>query len=176
MRLIALILTLAVLLDGASAETASQSYWVLAKDDGRTWCGYTEETEFKSEADKLKPVEVVRMTYSSDTLMELTYQVEPENADWIVIDKYTPSGAEILLRRANLLIQRQLQVIQDTTIRQGKAEPFRLVSIKTFDGENTDASNIDFPSVPVRTNLTATPFVAVVAEMRSRSLTTLCKK
>jgi len=174
MRLIPAVLILAVLSCGA--QILSRSYWLMLMDDGRTWCGYSEEAEFKSEADKLKPTETARITYSPDRLLELTYQVEPESGDWIVIDKYTPSGDEILLRRASLLTQSNLQVIQDTTIRQGKAEPFRIVNITTLDGKKAETSDIDFPSVPVRTNLSSTPFVALAAEMRSRSLATLCKK
>jgi hypothetical protein len=103
MRLVAARLVFAAVSSSASAQASSKSYWFLSKDDGRTWCGYSDMTEFESEADNLKPNESARVTYSSGKLTELTYQVESESGDWIVIDTYTPLHNEMLLRRANLL-------------------------------------------------------------------------
>jgi len=140
------------------------------------WCGYTDTTVFKSEANTLKPTESSRVTYSFGKLTELTYQVEPESGDWIVIDKYTPSANEVLLRRANLLTQEDLQVIQSTVIRDGNVEPLHVVSVTTLDGQKTEASNIDFPKVPVKTSLTGIPFMAIVAEMQRRPTAKVCKK
>jgi hypothetical protein len=57
---------------------------------------------------------------TSGKLTEVTDQVEPESGDWIVIDKYTPSNNEVHLRRANLLTQENLEVIQSAVIRAGK--------------------------------------------------------
>ena len=178
MRSMASVLILAALSCGVSARAAAQSYWLLAQDDGRTWCGYRDSTAFKSLADSLQPLESARITYSSDKLIELTYQVAAESGDWIVIDTYTPSGTAILLRRANQWAQSNLQVIEDATIRNGKAGPFRIVRATTLEGkkaEAADTADIDFPSVPIWTNLSAIPFMTVVAEMRSRSIATLCK-
>jgi len=140
------------------------------------WCGYTDTTVFKSEANTLKPTESSRVTYSFGKLTELTYQVEPESGDWIVIDKYTPSANEVLLRRANLLTQENLQVIQSTVFRDGNVEPLHVVSVTTLDGQKTKASNIDFPNVPVKTSLTGIPFMAIVAEMQRRPTAKVCKK
>jgi hypothetical protein len=132
--------------------------------------------EFKSEADQLKPLESARATYSSGKLTELTYQIESESGDWIVIDKYSLSGNEVLLRRAVLLTQANLQVIQSSVIRDGNPEPFRIVSVTTLDGKKTTASNIDFPDVPIRIDPAKIDFMAVVAEMRSQSISKACKK
>ena len=176
MRSVAAVLVFAVVSLSASAQAGSKSYWLLSRDDGHIWCGYSDMTDFKSEADKLKPTKSARVTYASGKLAELTYQVEPESGDWIVIDKYTPSANKVVLRRANLLTQENLQVIQSAVIRGGKAEPFRVVSVTTLDGKKTKASNIDFPDVPIRTSLARISFMAVVAEMRSRSISKACKK
>ncbi len=161
---------------GASPETSSASYWLLLKGDGRTWCGYRDSAEFKPAAASQKPSESARVTYSSDRLTELTYQIEPESGDWIVVDKYTLTDSAVFLRRANLLAQQNLEIIQQTTIRGGKAEPLRKVSVTTLDGKQAEASNIDFPDVPVRTNLTEMPLMRVVAEMRTRGISRLCMK
>lgn len=177
MRLVVAVLAAAAMSSSVSAQTSARSYWLLSKDDGHVWCGYSDSQEFKSEADKLKPTESARVTYSSGKLTELTYQVEPESGDWIVVDKYTPSDNDLLLRRANLLAQQNLQVIQSVVIRGGKAGPLHVVSVSTLQGEKAEApSNIDFPDVPVRTSLSSVPFMTVVAEMRSRSMPKLCKK
>ena len=128
---------------------------------------------------RLQPAETVRVTYSADKLTDLTYQVEPESGDWVVVDTYTPSGDGLVLRRANLLTQPNLEVIQETTIRGGKAAAFHLVNVTTLDGkkaDESDASNIDYPNVPVMTDLIETPFVAVVSQMRRQAVPTLCKK
>ncbi len=159
----------------ADAQARPESYSLLLREDGHTWCAFINPAEFKSEATKLKPTESVRITYSSNKLIELTYQTEAESGDWIVIDKYTPSNGEILLRRANLMTQGNLQVIQEAVVHGGKVDPFRLVSVTTLDGKKAEPSNVDFPSVQVRSNLRTTPFVKTVAELRSRSMGKLCR-
>lgn len=176
MRLVAAVLVFAAVSSSASAQASSKSYWLLSRDSGHTWCGYSDMTDFKSEADKLKPTESAIVTYSSGKLTELTYQVEPESGDWIVVDKYTPSDNKVFLRRANLLTQENLQVIQSAVIRDGNAEPLRVVSVTTLEGKKTKASNVDFPNVPVRTTLARISFMAVVAEMRSQSISKVCRK
>ena len=106
---------------GVSAQVASLSYWLLLRDNGRTWCGYTNQDEFKSDVKELGPTDTVRVTFSADTLTEVTYQIEPESGDWVVVDKYTPIKDDLALRRANLLTQPNLEVIQETFIHGGKA-------------------------------------------------------
>jgi hypothetical protein len=161
---------------GSSPQDSSKTYWLLSRDDGRTWCGYSDVSAFKSDADKRTPTESARVTYSAGKLLELMYQLEPESGDWIVIDTYTPSNDEVLLRRANLLTQQNLQIIQRTVIHDGKVEPLRVAGVTTLDGKKTKASNIDLPDVPVRSNLARIPFMSVASEMRSRSLSNFCKK
>lgn len=161
----------------AQTVPVSESYSVLLKDDGQTWCAYKDPSEFQAESTNLKPTESVRITYSADKVSELTYQVEAESGDWIVIDKYTPTDGVTTLRRASLLAQQNLQVIQEAAIRGDKPDSFHLVSVSTLDGKKAELPpNMDFPEISVRTNLSATPFVQVVDEMRSRSFGKLCKK
>lgn len=174
-RLLATIF-LAVAADRAAAQTPPESYSLFVKDDGRTWCAYKDAAEFTSEVVRLKPTESAAITYSSDKLVELTYQVEAESGDWIVIDKYTASNGEVHLRRANLLTQQNLQIIQETVIHGSHADPFHLVRVTTLDGQKAQLSTTDFPTVPVRTNLPAIAFVKMVAEMRSLSIGKLCKR
>jgi hypothetical protein len=60
----------------------------------------------------------------------------------------------------------------------GKAGPFRRVGIARLDGsqEEVDAAGIEFPPVPVIPDLSGTPFMAPAAQMRSRSIDTLCTR
>lgn len=161
----------------AQTVPVPEFYSVLLKDDGQTWCAYKNQTEFQAEATNLKPFESARITYSANKLTEFTYQVEAESGDWIVIDKYTPTDGGAVLRRANLLAQEGLQVIQEAVIRGDKADPLRVVSVSTLDGKKAELPpTIDFPEISVRTNLSAAPFVQVVTEMRSQSVGKLCKK
>ncbi len=175
MRFVAAIAVFMTLSYGTSAQVASTSYWLLLKDDGHTWCGYTNMTEFTSDVSKLKPTESARLTYSSDKLTEITYQVEPESGDWVVVDKYTPSNDELILRRANLLAQDNLQVIEEATIHGGKVGSFGIVSTTTLDGKKVETSNVDLPPVPVKASLSGMPFFDVADAMRKQSMPKLCK-
>ena len=160
---------------GLAAQPASESFSVLLKDDGHVWCAYKNQEEFKADATSLKPTENVRITYKSSVIAELTHQIDAESGDWIVIDKYTPSNGDLLLKRANLIVQPNLQIIQEATIHDGKAGAFRVVSVTTLDGKNAGLSNVDLPALPPITNLAVQPFVRVVAEMRRRAVAKLCQ-
>ena len=160
----------------AQTVSVSESYSLLLKDDRQTWCAYSDEANFQAEVTNLKPIESARITYTADLLVELTYQVEAESGDWIVVDKYTPTDVGSVLRRANLLAQDNLQVIQEGVISGGIVGPFRVVSVSTLDGQKAELTNVDFPEVAVKTDLSATPFIQIVSEMRDRSLGKLCKK
>ena len=171
-------LVLTVLSLGTSAQVASKSYWLLLKQDGHTWCGYTDMNEFMSDAEKMrpKPEESAKVTYASDKLIEVLDQVTPQSGDWVVIDKYTPSNDQLILQRANSLAQDNLRIIEETSIRGGRVEPFHVLSTTTLDGKKAEASsNVDLPSVPVITDLSGTPFLAVVAEMRRQSISKFCR-
>ena len=159
----------------SAAQVSSESFNVLLENDGHTWCAYTNTDEFKVDAAALKPTDSVRITYQANAITELTYQVEAESGDWIVIDKYTPSNGDLLLKRASLMAQENLQIIQESVIHQGKVGAFRTVSVTTLDGRNADMSNVDLPTVPAITDLLGQPFVAVVTDMRSRALAKLCR-
>lgn len=159
----------------SAAQPAPESFNILLKDDGHTWCAYKSEAEFKADAAALRPTESARITYRGNALTELTYQVDAESGDWVVVDKYTPANGDLLLRRANLLAQENLQIIQEATIHDGKVGTFRVVNVTTLDGKKAEMSNVDFPDVPVNTDLLGQSFVRVVTEMRSRAVAKLCK-
>mgnify|MGYP001548459511 FL=1 len=50
----------------STAQPTSESFNVLLKDDGHTWCAYKNQDEFKADAAALKPTESVRITYTKD--------------------------------------------------------------------------------------------------------------
>lgn len=159
------------------AAPPPDSYSVLLSEDGQTWCAYKNSAVFQAEVERVKPTDSARVTFSAEKLTELTYQVEAESGDWIVVDKYTPKGSGAVLRRAYLLAQENRQVIQEATILGGKAGPFRMISVSTLDGKTANLSpNADLPKVPVQTNLDAVPLVQLVIELRRQSAGLLCKK
>lgn len=162
------------------AGDSSQTFWLLEKGDWHTWCGYASLDDFKTQAERLRPTDTIRITYSSNRLSELTYQVNSESGDWIVIDRYTPLDDQLRLKRANLLVQPKLEVIQETTITSGKAQPFRVVRVKSLGqkgpGAKVDISKLDYPSVKFISNISAAPFMKIVAEMRKQKISTLCEK
>lgn len=178
MRILAILFTVGLsACSNAQTVTASESYSLLLKTDGQTWCGYRDLAEFQAEAMTLKPAESARVMYYDSKVAEVTYQVEAESGDWIVVDKYTLRDDAVTLRRANLLTQANLQVIQESLVQGDGADRFHVVSVSTLEGTKAELPpNVDFPEVPVRTNLTAAPFVQVADEMRKMSLAKLCKK
>jgi hypothetical protein len=156
-------LVLTALSFGAPAQVASTTYWLLSKQDGHTWCGYADMAEFTSDVKNRTPTESARATYASDKLIEVTY-------------KFTPANDQLILRRANSLAQDNLRIVEETFIHGGRVEPFHILSTTTLDGTKAEApSSIDLPSVSVITDLSKTPFLAAVAEMRRQSISKLCR-
>jgi hypothetical protein len=169
-------LVLTALSCAASAQVASTTYWLLLKQDGHTWCGYTDMAEFTSDVKNRTPTESARATYAFDKLIEVTYQVGSESGDWVVVDKCMPANDQLILRRANSLAQDNLRIIEETSIHGGRVEPFHVLSTTTLDGTKAEApSSVDLPSVSVITDLSKTPFLTVVAEMRQQSISKLCR-
>jgi hypothetical protein len=159
-----------------SFDASAQTYWLMQQDAGHTWCGYTNTVEFTSDAEKLRPTDSVKVTYSSDKLAEFIYQLEPASGAWIVVDTYTPSPDALILRRTNLLTQAGLQIVQETFIRGGKAEPFRVVGTKSLGGKTVkDFNDSDLPPVKVITDLSGLPFLAVASDMKKLPLPKFCR-
>lgn len=163
----------------ACAKDASQSYWLLQKSDGHTWCGYRNPTEFNADAAKLRPTESIRVTYSAHRLTELTRQIDSESGDWIVIDKYVPVDNGLSLTRVNLLAQQKLEIVQKTAIHRGKPNPLHIVDVKALGTmktiENANLSKIDYPPVQIITDLYQLPAMVVISAMRKQAVRVLCK-
>jgi hypothetical protein len=176
MRLVRFALLIAASLSCASEPNASKSYFLYVEDDGRTWCGFSNQTDFAAAVKDSTPTESAQVTYASDGLVEVMYQATPESGDWIVVDKYTQTKGQVLLRRATLLTQRGLWVIQKTTIVGGSVAPFRVLSISTLTGKPTTASDLDLPEVVVREKLSSFPFMALVKDMRDQSASKVCRR
>jgi len=163
----------------APAQTASETYWLYMNNDGQTWCGYRDSTEFKAQVEKMSPApqQSGKVTYLAGKLAEVTEQFTPESGDWIVIDEYTPKNGALVVRRSNLLAQAQLRVVQTAVIEKGKVEPFRIESITTSAGEQAELPpHLDFPDVPIAADVSKLPLMSVVDEMRNRRIGRLCKK
>jgi hypothetical protein len=157
------------------AVSGAESYWLVQKEGGATWCGYTHSMEMPA----------AEVTYASGTLQEIRLTFV-QGADWEVLDRYVPSGGDWLLRRETVLNQsqqkRHLDVVQVTTIHAAKAQPLRIVSAydsaRPEHGDPTqrpDLSNVDLSPVPVSTSPSGAAFMHVVSEMRDRHLDKLCR-
>jgi hypothetical protein len=161
----------------ASAQTTPTSYWLMRDDDGNTWCGYSDAAQFKSDADKRTPTDSAVVSFLRGKMTALTLQTSPESGDWIVIDQYVPREIDVVLGRTILLAQAQLQFVQSTTIWKGNIQPFVIESVTTLSGKKAEApKDIDLPDVKVSTNLSAMPFMPIVAEMRTQPTSKLCNK
>jgi hypothetical protein len=108
--------------------------------------------------------------------MEITYQVAPESGDWMVIDKYVPEDAALVLVRANLLVQENRKIVQETSIRNGISSPLRTIENTTLDGKGANLAPVDYPEVPIRSDISQFTFLETVGMMRSQSLLSVCKE
>ncbi len=161
--------------DSRASDTETV-YWLLAQEDGQSWCGYSNITAFKKAVEGQKRSENAEVTYFSGEVIDLTHQVSADNGDWVVIDKYAYAGGRLTLRRTSLLVLQDLEVIQETTIRGSTAAPFRIVSAATLDGKKASGENADYPPVAVQTNLKDFPFLKVSKKMDASSTPVLCEK
>jgi hypothetical protein len=148
------------------SQTSSSTYWFASGPKRLVWCGFTNEAAFKAAAERQNPTESARISISAGALKELTYQVQPESGDWIVIDKYSPTKGGMVLKRANLLAQENLQIIQQARIVGGSAQPFKTENVTTLDGKPAKVGGqIDYPVVPIRTNASQFPFMKLVSAL-----------
>lgn len=159
------------------SASEARSYSALLLQDAQTWCAYNSPSDFQSKVATAQPTESARVSFTANKLTELTYQTSAESGDWILVDKYTVRGGGVVLRRANLLAQENLQVIQESYIREGKVGPFRLVRVSTLDGRKAELSpEVDLPEVAAQTDLLNSPPVQVAVELRSTGVKSICKK
>jgi hypothetical protein len=110
------------------------------------------------------------VTYQGDSLTHLTYQLNAESGDWILIDELTRAGDELNVRRTTLFAEGGYKVIHEGVIHADKAGPLRFVSITRADGKPakpTDVDDVNYPNLPVHAP-GEMPFVAIMAEMRAR--------
>jgi hypothetical protein len=174
---------------GASAQQAplvvpsagGSSYWLLSWDD-RTWCGYGDAAAFhaalEKPAESSQATAIVTVTYASDSVSKVTYHREPEGGDWELADTYAPSGDSVSLRREISMADFDgLAIVQETSIRGGKADPLRTVGFQTLDGgkPSVDVSKVDVPKAPIFAPLAGAPFIAVAGEMRSKQVAKSCR-
>jgi hypothetical protein len=171
----------------ASVPTGPDSFWLVRKDDDKTWCGY-------ASGETLQRIADVMVRYNGSAAEEI--RLISDGPGWWVTDTYARSGKDWRLRRAVTINERQknrfLDIVQETTIHSRRAAPFRLVSAdaradarvgQATDGGKTpgepdlsqpDLTAMNLPAVRVITDPLAEPFMEVVTRMRERHLPELC--
>lgn len=174
MRLIVCTVALAAMPCALAAQSTTHTYWAVLRDYGE-WCAYANEARFKSIVGKSPPLESAKVTYVSDTLREVTYQAQAESGDWMVIDRYTLTDTGTVLRRGNVFAEKQVEVVQEATIRNGRAGPFRVTRVASLQSkQKPDTVGLDYPGMPVVTDLNATPYIALVTSVRRGSMNSAC--
>ena len=176
MKLVLAMMLAAELSAGVQRHKSSESYSMFLKSDNRTWCGFANVIAFRAATDKAKPTDSARVTYSSGKLTELTYQIEADSGDWIVIDKYTPDINKLSLRRAVLYFQDNVSVVEDAIIIPGIKPEFHIVEVTTLDGKLTTVKpDLDYPDVEPKSSLSEFPFIELARLIRSRSAKMVCR-
>jgi hypothetical protein len=177
------IAALLLIFGGCSAfgAEAGKVYYLLFSETAHSWCGYTEEDRFKTDVANVSPFETTRISYRNGDMVEFTYQLSAESGDWVVVDTYTPRAADLAVKRANLLSQQQVTIIQEGFVKGGRIGNLRDVETTSFDGkslalEKKIRDGMDLPRVPVLTDLTKTLQVTLVSEMQRRATDFLCER
>lgn len=175
MKLAMGVLVAAFLSTAALGGSTPRSYWFLMNDD-QTWCGYADEKKFQAQAEEVKPLESARLTLASGVPSEITYQIQPESGDWVIADKYSILPKVMKVKRATIFVQSGIEVIQEGDVRTGAASPLKITSVKNLKGQPASSENLDYPDLPIKTNISAFPFVSLAETMYKKSLPRLCDK
>jgi hypothetical protein len=160
----------------AIAQPLTKAYFFMFDENKNSWCGYTNEVKFQELSGKIQPLESARILYKAEVISEITYQVQPESGDWIVIDKYTLSQSGTNLRRAIVFAQSGALVIKEGQIAKGGRNHLSLISATKSDGSKVNIKNLDFPPMAVQDDLSKFTFMKVAQSMKNRSLQTLCQQ
>jgi hypothetical protein len=159
---------LVVVSSEAAAQESKRVYWGMETADGSTWCGYADEADFLAQNEHFEqaPERADRVTYSSrGDLLEIAEQINDGTGDWVVHDLYTPTKHGVRLERYTASTSGGFNL--ETTIRGGKAEPFRVIFGPAEAGWMT---------IPTAASLDDIPFKAIAAEMHEKSIRTICKR
>ena len=168
---------LAVLLGPpALAADKEKVAWLLSQNGGKSWCAYADSGEYKRAVAVQQPAETARVINFAGDVVELEYQMSAPTGDWVVMDKYSYTGAKLGLRRTNLLLREGLEVVQETTITGKSAAPLRVISMTTLDGSKTARTDVVYPEVPVRTTWKAFGFLDVAKKLEVAAAPEVCDK
>lgn len=165
---------LALISSPSMAQTSSKTYSFLFDESKNTWCGYTNNAKFQEISGQIQPLESARVIYKAGVLSEITYQVQPESGNWIVIDKYSISPKQTNLRRAFVFAQSGVQVLKEGRITKSGPNRLSLVSAAKPDGSKASVKNLDFPSVAIKGDPAGFIFMKIAESMKNKSLQTLC--
>lgn len=158
------------------AQAPAQSYSFLFDENKHAWCGYANEKKFQEITAQIQPLESARVAYKAGQPSEITYQIQPESGDWIVVDKYSVSLHQTVLRRTFVFAQSGIQVIKEGVITKGGSNHLSLVFAKNSDGSKASLEDVDFPSVPIQKDPSEFPFVKLAESMKRKSLATVCTR
>lgn len=174
MKFLKVAAALALISSASVAQTGSKTYSLLFDENKNTWCGYTDDAKFQEISGKIQPLESARVVYKAGVLSEITYQVQPESGDWIVIDKYSLSPKQTYLRRAFVFAQSGVQVVKEGRVTKGGPNQLSLVSAANANGSKASIRNLDFPSVAINGDPYGFIFMKIAEPMKNKSLQVLC--
>ena len=160
----------------AQAADKERPIWLLSQNGGKSWCAYADSEDYKRAVAVQQPAETARVITFAGDVVELEYQISAPTGEWVVMDKYSYTGAKLVLRRTTLLLAEGLEVVQESTITGQTATPLRVVSMTTLDGNKTSRTDVTYPGVPVRTTWKAFPFLDVAKKLDTAAAPELCDK
>jgi hypothetical protein len=172
MRLATVVFIILVLVISAagqtnSAQTGSRSLYFLSDSDEH-WCAYGDETEWKSDVQRLRALTVAMIQYTGDRVSLMHFTDEDEAGDWIVYDIYSmdkQGKIESLTRTINIIPEDRSE-LETWRIQGGK--PSRQNSISRTLGtlKPVEPTPIFLPGEPIITSLETLPFWAWARDKR----------
>lgn len=164
------------------AQSPSSTYWLLFDESERAWCGYSDESEFQALAANLKPLESARVVFTSGKPTEVTYQLNAESGDWLLLDRYSFGPQQATLKRTTAYTQSGIRVVQEGRIRKGGETRLSVASVTnlrdTTAGSTASLKDLGYPldylNLPVKESPSQFPFMAIADSMVKNSLSALC--
>jgi hypothetical protein len=158
---------------GFAQRKSGKEIFFLEDDQRRQWCGYSDQSEWKSAVQSLSAMIVGGVAYLKDRVSVIHVTETDESGDWAVYDEYTldQNGRLQKLKRTINVLPGRITEDQIFRIENGKAIQESRSSRELGTGKPTQFPGGNWrPDLPVITNVQAFPFWPLILDARAEIL------
>ena len=150
-----------------------QRYWIMLSRENGPWCGYTNESLFKRDMQKVGPTETARIVAAEKKVAKITYQISAESGDWIVLDKYSSTATGFYLSRSFLMSNYDAKVTQDIEILRGDVRRGRQTATD-LEGKKPKKFDEVLPDIEIAKKLSDFPFYKALQKLLENPVAKVC--